>query len=53
MNGVFTRGDPSNLVIVLNDQDDEDEVDDDEGDDDDDGQHDQDGDVDENLPAPW
>ena len=38
MNGVFTRGDPSNLVIVLKDQDGEDEADDDEGDDDDDGQ---------------
>ena len=38
MNRVFTRGDPSNLVIVLSDQDGEDEGDDDEGDDDDDGQ---------------
>ena len=45
MNRVFTRGDPSNLVIVLKDQDGEDEVDD--------GQDDQDGDDDENLPAPW
>ena len=53
MNRVFTRGDPSNLVIVLKDQDGEDEVDDDEGDDDGDGQDDQDGDNDENLPAPW
>ena len=49
MNGVITRGDPSNLVIVLNDEDGEDEVDDGDND----GQHDQDGDDDENLPAPW